>query len=104
VDIVILARVPPLLPRFRRADADISGAVELTDAVKTLSWLFLGADEPACLDAADVNDDGIVELSDAVYALNWLFLGGRAPPSPGPFDCGADDSPDGLSACSSASC
>ena len=103
-DAIILPALDCGIPRFRRADVDASGLVELTDPVRTLGWLFLGGDEPACLDAADVNDDGNVELSDAVYALNWLFLGGAAPPSPGPSDCGTDESSDALSACGAAGC
>jgi hypothetical protein len=103
-DAIILPSLACGAARFRRADVDASGLVELTDAVRTLGWLFLGDGAPACLDAADVNDDGLVELSDAVYALNWLFLGGAAPPSPGPTDCGADERPDDLSACGATGC
>lgn len=75
---------------LRRGDADSSGVVEITDAVFTLGWLFLGLSEPSCLDAADSDDDSQVTLSDAVLVLSWLFQGGQPPQPPGPFACGPD--------------
>lgn len=89
---------------FRRADANSSGDVDISDAVSTLGWLFSGTAEPACLAAADSNDSGDVDLSDAIYTLTWLFSAGERPPSPGPFDCGADATPDELPACSGTGC
>ena len=54
--------------------------------------LFLGAQEPPCLEAADTNDDSRLDISDRVYTLSFLFLDGPALPSPGPSPspCGAD--------------
>ena len=75
---------------FRRGDSDASGSLELTDAVNTLSFLFLGGTTPPCMDAADVNDSANIDLSDAVSLLNYLFLGGPAPAAPGPNTCGPD--------------
>ncbi len=62
---------------FIRADADSTGGVDLTDAIVTLNYLFLGATRITCLDAADSNDDGEVNVSDPWYTLNHLFLGGE---------------------------
>src|SRR5262249_55513095 len=90
---------PPPGPRFRRGDSDGSGAVDLTDAVITLGFLFLGQAAPACPDAADADDSGKLELTDAVFALGFLFLGGTAPPDPGPDHCGPDPTDDGLPDC-----
>jgi hypothetical protein len=79
---------------FRRGDANADGATNLADAVATFNFLFLGGDEPKCLDAADSNDtDNALNLTDGVFLLNFLFLGGDAIPDPGPFDCGLE--PDG---------
>ncbi len=81
-------------PPFRRGDANGDGATNLADAVATFNFLFLGGDEPPCLDAADANDvDNALNLTDGVFLLNFLFLGGDPIADPGPFDCGPE--PDG---------
>ena len=69
---------------FIRGDANLDGALDLSDPVAILSRLFLGAEGEHCADAEDANDDGQVDLSDAVYGLRYLFLGGNAPPAPFP--------------------
>jgi hypothetical protein len=79
--------------RFIRGDADMSGAVDITDAIAVLGFLFLGSPLPDCPDARDSNDDGEVDITDAIRILSFLFLGG--PPPRGPFpDCGTDPTPD----------
>ncbi len=78
-------------PEFRRGDANDDGAMQLTDAVSILNFLFVAAAEPTCLEAADTDDNGAVQVTDAVRILNFLFTGGGAPPSaPGPEICGPD--------------
>jgi len=76
-----------------RADANASGAVDISDAVYSLNHLFSGGSAPPCMDAADSNDDGKVIISDAVFTLGHLYLGAKAPPAPYP-GCGADTTPD----------
>jgi len=88
-----------MLGRFRRADSDASGTVDLTDAISVLGHLFLGASEPGCLDAADADDSGVLDLTDAIFSLGWQFLGGPAPPAPGTSTCGGDPSADNFKAC-----
>jgi hypothetical protein len=80
---------------FRRGDSDGNGMTNLTDAITTLNYLFLGGDAPACLDAVDANDDGLLNLTDATYTLNFLFLEGPRPPAPGDRP-GNDPTPDAL--------
>ncbi len=87
----------PADARLRRGDVDGSGAVQLTDAVFLLDYLFRGGPPPPCDDAADANDDGGANLADAVTVLDYLFRGGRRPPDPGPDGCGLDPTPDSLS-------
>ncbi|MCZ6794243.1 MAG: hypothetical protein O7J95_11590, partial [Planctomycetota bacterium] len=89
--------------RFRRAEANGDGIVDLTDAIFTLGCLFLGTECPSCPDAADSNDSGAVDLSDAVYTLGFLFVGGPAPKPPFPA-CGEDRTLDSLEECSDPSC
>jgi hypothetical protein len=97
--------VPPE-PRFVRGDADVNGRVEITDAIRTLNFLFLGTGELPCRDAADADDNGRLEITDAIRLLNYLFLGTGVipPPAPSrpsylPSDCGADPTADALLPC-----
>ena len=83
-------------PVFRRGDADANGALELTDALRVLRWLFLEGEIPSCVKSGDVNDDGLVDITDGVRILNHLFLGTSPPADPYPA-CGPDRTADGLS-------
>ena len=80
---------------FIRMDADGSGTVNVTDAIRVLDFLFRSGAPPACMDAADGNDDGEVDISDPVSLLLYLFVGGITPPPPFP-DPGQDPTSDGL--------
>ena len=73
---------------FIRGNSDAVGAVNITDAIFTLWFLFLGEAAPPCFDAADTNDDGTLDIADPVALLSFLFLGQAQPPSPFP-GCGA---------------
>ena len=81
---------PSLTSVFMRGNADGQGALNITDGIFILNFLFLGGPEPSCLDAADTDDNGSLNISDAVAVFNFLFLGGAEPPAPGPIDCGPD--------------
>jgi hypothetical protein len=63
-------------PTFIRGDANASGAVDISDAVYALNFLFIGGPEPPCKDAADSDDSGVVNITDPIYALAFLFQGG----------------------------
>jgi len=86
-------------PHFRRGDADSSGRLELTDAIRVLGHLFLGGTELPCPDAADADDNGVLQITDAVRILGYLFLGSTPPPQPGPEACGEDPTEDLLAEC-----
>lgn len=95
----LFSLAPSLFPfcyPFRRGDTNSDGKVDISDGVATLLSLFAGGSPPACEDAADANDSGTIDLSDAIQTFQFLFLGGPPPPRPGPFDCGRDDTDDGL--------
>jgi hypothetical protein len=79
---------------FRRADVDGNGRLEITDPILALGFLFLGNEDPSCLDAVDADDSGVLDLSDAIVALTYLFLGGIEIPPPGPSSCGPDPTED----------
>jgi len=72
---------------FRRGDCNSDAAIDISDAVCTLEWLFLGKEEPGCVPATNVNGDAGVDISDPVSLLGFLFQGGTAPVFPYP-DCG----------------
>lgn len=92
--VYVIYGLPPSIP-FIRGDATFEGLLNISDAIFTLSFLFLGTEAPRCEDAADTDDDGILLLTDAIYLLTNLFLGGPAPPPPYP-DPGVDPSDDSL--------
>jgi ELWxxDGT repeat protein len=92
-----------LVALFRRGEVNGDAAVDLTDTLRILNTLFLGADPPGCLDAADTDDTGHLDLTDAVYLLVYLFCGGPAPPPPF-SNCGVDATADGLGCASSPAC
>jgi hypothetical protein len=87
VDELVLVSRPRGVGPFLRGDSNCDGRLDLSDAVFTLGWLFLGGRMPCCIAAVDVNGDAAVDLSDPVYGLNHLFSGGPAPLAPFP-DCG----------------
>jgi hypothetical protein len=82
--------------QFTRADADASSAINITDGIFVLNFLFLGGDDPTCVDAADADDSGSVNITDGIFILNFLFLGGANPPAPWPA-CGEDTTEDASS-------
>ena len=86
--------IPPRVS-FVRGDTNHDGGVDITDAISTLGFLFLGQRAPACEDAADADDRGTLEITDAVYILNYLF-GGGPEPSPPHNAAGEDPTEDAL--------
>lgn len=89
-------------PLFERADCDLTGVINVVDAVTLLAHLFQGAIVP-CPDACDFDDDGIVALNDPVQVLAFLFTSG--PPAASPVGaCGQDHTPDALTCSGSLSC
>jgi hypothetical protein len=84
---------------FLRGDSNADGEVDISDAVHTLGFLFLGTPAPSCPDASDSDDNALLEITDAVLTLNWLFLGQGDLASPGPEACGSDPTEDALPAC-----
>lgn len=94
----IIVGGPPYPRLFLRGDVDSNGKIELTDAVRTLNYLFTGGTIPDCIDSADVNDTGKVDISSAVAILSYLFTGGGQPSVPFPSK-GLDPTPDNFPDC-----
>jgi hypothetical protein len=90
---------------FRRGDANDDAGVDVSDAIVTLEFLFLGRGVISCEDAADSNGDGDVDITDGIYTLTYKFLGGQPPPPPSPETCGHDPSDgDPLTCSASTAC
>ncbi len=88
-------------PSFVRGRVNEDAAVDISDAVTLLFYLF-GGRAVACEDAADTNDDGTLDVTDAIFFLDFLFRDG--PVMPGPEEaCGVDPTTDTLG-CSGGSC
>ena len=81
---------PPSRPEFLRGDADNSGAVNITDGVYVLNFLFAGGPGPGCEETGDADNSGATNITDGVYVLNFLFAGGPSPAPPGNVECGPD--------------
>lgn len=88
---------------FRRGDANDDANVDISDAVRVLSYLFAGFDAPPCVDTGDTNDDGEVNITDAIFLLTYLFVGNQELPAPAGA-CGEDPSEDPLGCAVSTSC
>lgn len=88
---------------FRRGDPDADGAIDITDPIAILGFLFLGVGTLPCEDAADADDDGSLRITDPIYLLGFLFLGG--PPPEAPFaSCGPDPTADAIPCASYPPC
>lgn len=88
---------------FRRGDINDDTAVDISDPIVLLAYLFNGGEEPGCMDSADTNDDGQINVGDAIAVLGYIFGDGLAPPAPGPLLCGPDLTDDTLG-CLTSSC
>ena len=82
--------------RFRRGDVNADAALDISDALRLLGFLYIGIpNRLGCEDAADANDDGELNIADPVRTLTYLFGGG--PELPAPFaGCGDDATVDAL--------
>ncbi len=77
-----MGNCPPV--RFPRGDCNGDASVNLSDAVCTLNWLFVGNQAPGCLAAANTNGDAAANLPDAIHLLNYFFTAGPPPAEPFP--------------------
>ena len=77
---------------------------DISDGVRLLSALFLGAEEIHCEDAADANDDGYVNVADPITVFGQLFSGRQAIKPPGHLACGVDPSLDEIECLDTGSC
>lgn len=60
-------------------DADGSAAVNISDAVYLISYIFAGGPAPNPILSGDADCSGAISISDAVYLITYIFSGGPAP-------------------------
>ena len=77
----LAALASPFQP-FERGDSNRDGAVDISDSISILGYLFLGTEVLFCEDAADANDDGLLDMTDPILILSSLFLGTGPLPAP----------------------
>jgi len=66
-------------PEFIAGDANGDQAVNVSDAVYVINYVFAGGDPPIPYEAGDSNCDETVNISDSVWVINYIFAGGLAP-------------------------
>jgi sugar lactone lactonase YvrE len=60
-------------------DANGDKAIDISDAVFLIAFIFSGGAAPNPLVSGDANCDLAVDISDAVYLIGYIFTGGLAP-------------------------
>jgi glucose/arabinose dehydrogenase len=60
-------------------DANGDSAVNISDAVYLIGYIFSGGPAPSPLAVGDVNCDSTVNISDAVYLIAYIFAAGSVP-------------------------
>ncbi|GEM_PF-5935518 len=64
---------------YQCGDANGDAAVNISDAVSLIAYIFAGGSAPSPLAAGDANCDAAVNISDAVYLIAYIFAAGPAP-------------------------
>jgi hypothetical protein len=60
-------------------DANADAAVDISDVVCLIAYIFSGGSAPSPLKVGDANCDSMVDISDVVYLIAYIFSGGLAP-------------------------
>jgi hypothetical protein len=70
-------------------DADVSGDVDIDDAVYLINYIFSGGPQPVLYESGDTDCSDAVDIDDVVYLIGYIFSGGNAP-----CDTNGDEVPD----------
>ncbi len=60
-------------------DVNADCAVDISDVVYLIAYIFSGGSEPSPLLSGDANCDSAVDISDVVYLIAYIFSGGAEP-------------------------
>ena len=66
-------------PNWMMGDADGSGAIDVSDAVRLIEYIFVHGEPPFPPRLGDANCDHAIDISDVVYLIGYVFGGGPAP-------------------------
>lgn len=88
---------------FIRGEVNADRAINIADAIATLSYLFANGKRPTCLDTADANDDGALNIADPIRLLGYLFAN-TGPLPPPTTECASDPIDDAIDCVSYAPC
>ena len=78
---------PGVTTFFRRGNCNSDSAVDISDALGILFYLFARGFRPPCLDGCDVSGNQVIGIEDAILLLQYLFQSGAQIPSPSPTEC-----------------
>ena len=67
------------LTRATCGDADHTGAIDISDVVFLIAYIFGGGAAPYSITTADADCSGSVDISDAVTLISYIFSGGALP-------------------------
>ena len=71
--------VHPLSVTYVCGDVNGDCAVDISDVVYLIAYIFSGGLPPSPLLAGDANCDNMVDISDVVYLIAYIFSGGAEP-------------------------
>jgi|GEM_PF-1408445 len=69
----------PPYPTYVCGDASSDCAVDISDVVYLIAYIFSGGSPPSPLLSGDANCEGMVDISDVVYLIAYIFSGGAKP-------------------------
>ena len=79
VQVIIGCCLPPIRGNV---DYDPGDAVDISDLVYLVDYMFNSGPEPPCLSESDIDASGgesPIDISDLVYLVDYMFTGGPAP-------------------------
>lgn len=65
----------------QRGDVNGDGAIDISDLVYLVSYMFSFGPAPVTPKSSDVAGDGGTDISDLIYLVEYMFNGGPPPPS-----------------------
>jgi hypothetical protein len=68
---------PP--PPYICGDADANGAVDISDPIFLVAYIFMGGPAPNPLGRGNADCSGGIDISDVVYLIAYIFSGGPVP-------------------------
>jgi hypothetical protein len=74
-----LTVIDPPAPPYICGDANDDAAINISDAVYLIAYIFSGGRAPIPNAAGDANCDTAVNISDAVFLIAYIFSGGSTP-------------------------